>query len=378
MSSFQETRSSLLSDNVPNMKTQVFLPKLEDQNMKSTPLTIKEPVSVNDVKPSSSAQHNQKFICVICGKTLSRKDALTRHIKFHSENKPFICVICDKTFSQKSDLQRHTMTHSNPKILHNCNKCNEIFSKKFDLLKHRKIHKSPKQHNCDLCNEIFSRKFDLLKHRKNHKYPKQYNCELCNTIFLRKYDLLKHKKIHSIPKQYKCYKCSNVFNNKSKLLHHLRTLHSVPTKRRNSSLKGMLYEKVKHFKRENALNVFTKTTINSNENNDKDFHIFFNSIRSDVLNELSYQMEEKRRLKWYATVQVVVNKMSQEGGLETVTPYFHSKTILQLVNDNLSTHIDDAFAKINNSFEKFIQRGSGWTLEKILYFEVSTAKYCIS
>lgn len=321
------------------------------------------PVSDSEVKPSSSVEDRKlSFVCNICSKTFSRKDALTRHRKLHSEDKPFCCATCGKAFFRKSNLQRHIVIHSNPKIKHNCDKCNEVFSLKRDLLMHRKIHLTPKQHSCELCDAVFSRKFELLQHKKIHKSPKQYNCD----------------------------QCSNVFNSKSKLIHHVRTLHPFSTNHAkssslhpfptnyampSSSLKEALYEKVKHFERQNAFNVFSATKINSNEDNDKDFHIFFNSVKSDVLNELNYQMEEKKSIKWYATAQVIVSKISQEGDLETGNPYFRSKTIREFTNENLSTHIDDAFAKINESFEKFAQRGSGWTLDKILYLEVSSSKY---
>lgn len=70
-------------------------------------------------------------------------------------------------------------------------------------------------------------------------------------------------------------------------------------------------------------------------------------------------MEEKKSMKWHATVQVVVSRVIQDGDLKSATSYFRSKTILELTNQNLSSvHIEDAFAKIINS-EKFTERGYG-------------------
>lgn len=42
-------------------------------------------------------------------------------------------------------------------------------------------------------------------------------------------------------------------------------------------------------------------------------------------------------------------------------------------NGNIPMHINEASAKTNNSFEKFTQQDSGWTLHKISNLEVSSA-----
>lgn len=55
---------------------------------------------------------------------------------------------------------------------------------------------------------------------------------------------------------------------------------------KSPSLNDELYEKVKHFERLDALGIFTKTMTYSNEEDDKDFHAFFGSVRPDVSKEL--------------------------------------------------------------------------------------------
>lgn len=69
--------------------------------------------------------------------------------------------------------------------------------------------------------------------------------------------------------------------------------------------------------------------------NNKDFRSFFNSVRSDTINELNYQMQVKKSIKWYAAVQVDVCRKTQDSDLETATPFFSSKTILELTNQNI-------------------------------------------
>lgn len=56
----------------------------------------------------------KEFKCHFCGKYLSRKDHLTRHLLIHT--RPIAkCDVCQRTFSSKGVLQRHRNTHKNQK-----------------------------------------------------------------------------------------------------------------------------------------------------------------------------------------------------------------------------------------------------------------------
>lgn len=106
--------------------------------------------------------------------------------------------------------------------------------------------------------------------------------------------------------------------------------------------------------------------ITPGEDNEKDFHNFFNSVRSDIFNELNYPMAGKQSWEWYTTVRVVVYCITQDGEINTAIPFFRSRTTFEMPNGNVPMHISEAFAKINNSFAKITQQDSGWTLHRIL------------
>lgn len=49
--------------------------------------------------------------CNICGKSLSNKFALKRHMRVHTGEKPYRCGTCGKTFSRLDNVKEHTMVH---------------------------------------------------------------------------------------------------------------------------------------------------------------------------------------------------------------------------------------------------------------------------
>ena len=60
---------------------------------------------------------------------------------------------------------------------------------------------------------------------------------------------------------------------------------------------------------------------------------------------------------------------------ETIKCYFNSCMHIQLTIDTISSQLDEAFGKIINSFEKFLERGSGFVLKEINEMQLDVAKY---
>ncbi|GFR10558.1 uncharacterized protein TNCT_533061 [Trichonephila clavata] len=124
-----------------------------------------------------------------------------------------------------------------------------------------------------------------------------------------------------------------------------------------------------------ALNVFTITTFDSMTDNELDFLKFFDYVRLFIFEELQLKFEEKKTIKWYAVVQATLTRTTQENDAECITPHFRSNCVVELMGNTIAEHLESAFKKIQNSFEEFTQRGSGWTLENFLKLELNMAKY---
>ena len=90
-----------------------------------------EQVPVQQAKPS------EKYTCDLCGKELSTKNILQRHmIDIHSEVKPFTCDVCCKGFARLPMLEEHKLAHSELKQFV-CTDCGNSFRRKSVLKRHQ-------------------------------------------------------------------------------------------------------------------------------------------------------------------------------------------------------------------------------------------------
>ena len=78
---------------------------------------------------------HELFLCLQCGKTLTQKKSLNRHIRGHTGIRPFQCSVCLKTFAAKSTLQDHLNIHSGDRP-YKCHCCDMDFKHKSALKKH--------------------------------------------------------------------------------------------------------------------------------------------------------------------------------------------------------------------------------------------------
>ncbi|XP_062978716.1 zinc finger and SCAN domain-containing protein 16-like [Elgaria multicarinata webbii] len=89
--------------------------------------------------PKHKRGQETPFQCPECGKSLSRKDHLMRHLRIHVAEKPHKCPYCGKTFLERSDLIRHERTHTGERP-YKCSFCEKRFSHKWLLIKHERTH----------------------------------------------------------------------------------------------------------------------------------------------------------------------------------------------------------------------------------------------
>ncbi|XP_077779320.1 uncharacterized protein LOC114592455 isoform X1 [Podarcis muralis] len=170
---------------------------------------------------SASAQ-KAPYRCGECGKSLSRKDNLTRHQQMHEgKKKPHQCSSCPKTFRDKSHLIRHERIHTGEKPFR-CAACGKSFSCNSYLVVHERIHTGEKPYACAACGKSFSCNSYLLRHRRMHTGDRPYKCAACGKRFACSSNLILHRRTHTGERPYECASCPKTFRQRSHLIFHER------------------------------------------------------------------------------------------------------------------------------------------------------------
>ena len=129
--------------------------------------------------------------CELCGKILSNKKNLKKHLKLHSNVRNYICKICNKSYKRSDHLRRHMISHHPETNYYECELCLKQFSLNSHLTSHMKnVHGQTKLkvYNCPDCDLYFQKKSKLLLHQKNfhnavlEKIPCYYPC--CNKSYI--------------------------------------------------------------------------------------------------------------------------------------------------------------------------------------------------
>ena len=178
--------------------------------------------------------------------------------------------------------------------------------------------------------------------------------------------------------QYQCRECTEKFSSKETLKQHAQIQHTnslalVSVKRRRVQPPQ---QKVSISRQQTkALNIFKTVYIQPDENNCHDLRVFFDAIKPELVERIENDVEEKEAIKWQLVIKVTLERKSSNNEVETIQSYFNTFNYIQLTIDNISSQLDSGFVKIIKSFEKFLSRGSGWTLREINELQLKTAKY---
>ncbi|KAJ9597648.1 hypothetical protein L9F63_011482 [Diploptera punctata] len=146
-------------------------------------------------KYSKNASNEKNFKCLICNKSFTCKNYLTKHSYIHNNKSAFNCSICNKSFTRKYRFNEHSYTHTN-ELPFRCLVCNKSFTHKDGLTEHAHIHNNDSCFKCPICNKSFVRKY-LIKHSYVHRNESPFKCSVCNKSFIRRDCLIKHSYIHS-------------------------------------------------------------------------------------------------------------------------------------------------------------------------------------
>ena len=118
----------------------------------------------------------KEYKCDHCGKILSDKYVLEKHLKNHSDSrKKYPCDICGKDYSDKNVLKKHkAFVHNGVTKLQTCSICKDQFKY---LEHHMKVHSQNITFSCDTCGKSFRRKNTLNTHKKTHVVDSKANIE---------------------------------------------------------------------------------------------------------------------------------------------------------------------------------------------------------
>ena len=123
-------------------------------------------------------------MCEICNKSFSSKDNLKRHFKCHDAEYKFKCHVCVSYFKTKEELETHSAkSHFGNNL---CVTCGKTFARKNALADHSLKHNrdtyqlpSKRLFVCpfESCNKKFVRKNKYQDHLYAHSDLKPYTCE---------------------------------------------------------------------------------------------------------------------------------------------------------------------------------------------------------
>ena len=160
-----------------------------------------------------------------CKKKFSREESLKCHKRTHiPDSYKFQCDKCGKKFLYKSKLAIHKDSHNPSRA---CSLCGKTVSTKQALDRHMQRCENDFKFNCPVCKKGFPMEQKFVEHLRVHTKEKPYECSKCGRRFPREKSLINHKRRHEGIKPYTCDKCPWTGFDHSDRYHHMKKKHSV-------------------------------------------------------------------------------------------------------------------------------------------------------
>ena len=183
-------------------------------------------------------------------------------------------------------------------------------------------------------------------------------CEFAYTHYER---FLNHLKDYQTS-AFVCDHCNKKFCRKPHLKGHVCQQKSEKLQTVNCEIKSASY-------------VFSDKVFKCGEENNLDIWSFLISLKIKVENELLYQLNTKKMIKYFFTMESHVTNSLQHENAEVSTLYLDTNLIYIFSKSEISKCVDKTFSEI---LQQFLQMKTEWTLKKILSLTVCTIQYIVS
>lgn len=149
---------------------------------------------------------SRRFQCPECAYSTPHSQSLRYHVRTHSGERPHRCPTCARCFSQPASLACHLKTHSD-RTYFTCALCGKQFKYKETYETHKNVHSEVRSFVCSICDKGLKSRTALEGHMNRHYNIRNYNCETCGSTFVTRVELLNHAKRHSAEKKFQCNYC---------------------------------------------------------------------------------------------------------------------------------------------------------------------------
>ncbi|GAB0093931.1 hypothetical protein DMENIID0001_091240 [Sergentomyia squamirostris] len=187
--------SPLPENHNDQQEMKIPLNQLDKKLAKSNVTTNQKPRKrkINEKRPRSDV--NESGLCYICGK---HYQYLRVHMASHQpERRKHVCTVCNKTYLYLTNLKFHMQSHQEPRFC--CGICGRKLSKKHHLRRHMNIHINVKPYPCAYCDKSFRSHSNRSNHTRTHTGEKPYSCQICYAKFATNTGLHQHHRHNHKP-----------------------------------------------------------------------------------------------------------------------------------------------------------------------------------